>query len=177
MDLLPVKSGPIRAIGWEAGRMRIEFSSGDTWEYGNDDRPVPEAEYRLLRDAPSIGSRWYAIKGLYPGVKVEERGRVVAESEQAPETLYIDKYGSVSLDSEYPDNITTVASLPANPGPTPQAKCPQCGGRVITQDGQQYCAGEVRLACPWVQRLGNTQPPEERPLLGNWDSTARIGRW
>lgn len=70
MEMKPVKSSNIKAIGYDAkaSRLQIEFGSGKTYAY----EEFPAAEYEALVNAPSIGSHFARhIRSKYPGVEVK----------------------------------------------------------------------------------------------------------
>jgi hypothetical protein len=49
MDLVAVSSSNLRAVGWQAGTLRILFHSGATYEFFN----VPAEVHAALMAAPS----------------------------------------------------------------------------------------------------------------------------
>jgi hypothetical protein len=182
MEMVPVKSSNIRAVGYESGRMRIEFQSGDVWEYGSESRPVPQAEYELLRDAPSIGQRWNAIKQFYPGAKIGHAVRVTSDEQAAELTDGISALTAVTEQRiigalGIPD-LTALAALPQHPisptGPTVQTKCPQCGSPVESRDGQQFC---IKYNCGFAQRIDGVRAENEDTRIGDWAHTRKAGRW
>lgn len=67
-EMIPVKSSNIAAIGWEAtdeedgekfGTLTVQFTNGRTYAYSD----VEEHQFHALRDAPSVGKAFAAIKG------------------------------------------------------------------------------------------------------------------
>lgn len=69
MNLIPVSSSQIKAIGFDAAtrKMHVVFKSGDTYEY--DD--VDQSKYEALLDADSVGGMFHqTIKGKHPHKKI-----------------------------------------------------------------------------------------------------------
>lgn len=67
MDMKPVKSSNIQAVGHEGGKLRVQFTNGSTYEY--DD--VPSGLARSLANAESPGSFFSQnIRGKYEHKKV-----------------------------------------------------------------------------------------------------------
>ena len=50
MELIPVESGHIAAMGWEDGTMVVRFKNGDEYAYR-----VDEDVFESIRDADSVG--------------------------------------------------------------------------------------------------------------------------
>lgn len=51
MQRAPVQSSNVRSVGYDAGVLEVEFSSGGVYRYAG----VPEATYQALMKSPSIG--------------------------------------------------------------------------------------------------------------------------
>jgi hypothetical protein len=69
MERIPVVSGHIRAIGFDAenSTLEVEFANGLVYQY----QGVPQTEYDALMEASSKGTYFSAnIKGRYPFVKL-----------------------------------------------------------------------------------------------------------
>lgn len=67
MERQEVKSSNIRSIGYESGRLHVEFSSGAVYEYSG----VPAEEHKALVEAPSIGAYFARnIRPKYVGQKL-----------------------------------------------------------------------------------------------------------
>ena len=63
MDMIPVSSSNLRAVGYENGTLYVSFHSGGMYSYSG----VPEAVYRSLMTAGSKVSYFAAhIKNTYP---------------------------------------------------------------------------------------------------------------
>ncbi|HEY9687961.1 MAG TPA: KTSC domain-containing protein [Coleofasciculaceae cyanobacterium] len=63
----PVRSTALKSIGYENGRLWIEFHHSGLYEYEN----VPEAVYRELRFHPSKGAYFdQHVRGRYPVRKI-----------------------------------------------------------------------------------------------------------
>ena len=67
MNRRPVTSTHVAAIGWEDDVLEVEFVSGHIYQY----HEVPEAEYRALLGASSIGRQMGMVKGRYQTTKVK----------------------------------------------------------------------------------------------------------
>jgi hypothetical protein len=65
MNMQPVDSSAIKAIGYEDGTMRVEFGSGGVYEY----QGISQGVYDNLVNAPSIGKAFRAA-GLPAGARV-----------------------------------------------------------------------------------------------------------
>lgn len=62
MQMIPVNSSNLRAVGYEDGRLYVEFHSGSLYYYDN----VPEAVYHALMNASSHGKYFSAnIRDVY----------------------------------------------------------------------------------------------------------------
>lgn len=67
MQLIPVQSTTIQAVGYENGLLVIAFHSGESYSY----QGVSELVYHAFITAPSIGSFYVrSIKGKYPAVRI-----------------------------------------------------------------------------------------------------------
>lgn len=67
MNMIPVVSSNISAIGYEGTTLYVLFNSGSTYAYLN----VPKNAYDALMSASSHGSYLAAhIKGVYPYRKI-----------------------------------------------------------------------------------------------------------
>lgn len=69
MELKPVKSSNIEAVGYDADKqeLQIQFKGGAVYAY---DGVLPD-DYEALKYAPSVGSHFHAkIKNNYPTRKV-----------------------------------------------------------------------------------------------------------
>ena len=69
MDLTPVKSSLITAVGYDEAQkeLTVEFKKGGTYSY----KPVPHSVYTALMEAVSVGSFFLRnVKGQYPYIKV-----------------------------------------------------------------------------------------------------------
>ncbi|MFI5529154.1 KTSC domain-containing protein [Kitasatospora sp. NPDC051853] len=59
----PVESSCLSSVGHRGTTLELEFRSGSVYEYAD----VPEAEYRGLLAAPSLGRYFHAhIRDRYP---------------------------------------------------------------------------------------------------------------
>lgn len=58
MDMHPVESSAIKAIGYDADKqhMKVEFTSGSTFTYAD----VPEDSFHALKNAESVGKHFAA---------------------------------------------------------------------------------------------------------------------
>ncbi len=69
MDLSPVESSMIQALGYDPGTktLAVQFrGTGDVWHYAD----VPEETYELLHFPPSMGGAFARlIRGRYEGTK------------------------------------------------------------------------------------------------------------
>lgn len=67
MDLIPVSSSNIAAVGHEGDTLTIQFRNGTTWQY----RGVPPLVYQSLMSSESRG-KFFAqhIRPAYGGEKV-----------------------------------------------------------------------------------------------------------
>ncbi len=64
MERKSIGSSHIRSIGWEDGKLEIEFNNGHVWTYAD----VPEGEYKAFTSASSIGKHFHSrIKNSYSG--------------------------------------------------------------------------------------------------------------
>ena len=52
MDMIPVSSSRMNAIGWEANTLFVEFKDGAFYAYDN----VSQSEYNAFRTSSSLGS-------------------------------------------------------------------------------------------------------------------------
>ena len=67
MQMIPVISTNIRAVGYEVGNLYVAFNSGGTYRYSG----VPVVVYRELMTAASKGEYLHLfIKGRYPCVRI-----------------------------------------------------------------------------------------------------------
>ena len=67
INLIPVSSSNIKAIGYENATLVIKFKNGAKYEYYD----VPEIVWLSLKSASSIGSYYHAnIKGVYNSSKI-----------------------------------------------------------------------------------------------------------
>lgn len=63
IEMIPVQSSDLSAVGYEDGTLQIYFHSGGVYRFIH----IPEAEYRALLLAPSKGKYFHAhIEGKYP---------------------------------------------------------------------------------------------------------------
>lgn len=68
MEMEPVVSSQIAAVGFENGTLRVEFKSGSQYDYSG----VPESVFLALKSADSVGRYFGAnVKGSYPYQKVQ----------------------------------------------------------------------------------------------------------
>ncbi|MFQ9516420.1 MAG: KTSC domain-containing protein [Eubacterium sp.] len=62
MNMIPVSSSNLSAVGYDGSTLRISFHSGGVYDYYN----VPASVYENLMNAPSKGKyHAYNIKGVY----------------------------------------------------------------------------------------------------------------
>jgi len=64
MDMTPVASSMITAVGYDADKQQlgVTFTNGSTYTYGG----VPQSEYDNLLSAPSVGKYFAAnIKNIF----------------------------------------------------------------------------------------------------------------
>ena len=69
MDLTPVKSSLITAVGYDEAQkeLTVEFKKGGVYSY----KPVPLPIYTAMQEAVSVGSFFLRnVKGQYPHIKV-----------------------------------------------------------------------------------------------------------
>lgn len=67
MNMIPVSSSNLSAVGYDGSTLRIQFHSGGVYDYSG----VPEAIYNGLMNAASKGSYHAAyIKNAYPYRKI-----------------------------------------------------------------------------------------------------------
>ena len=67
MNMIPVVSSNIYAVGYDGSTLRIQFHSGGIYDYSG----VPESVYNGLMNAASKGSYHAAhIKNVYPYRKI-----------------------------------------------------------------------------------------------------------
>lgn len=66
--LTPVESSNVSAVGYEDGKLVVQFHNGDVWEYEG----VDELEYREVLQADSVGSAIHEIKRTRKG---KQRGK------------------------------------------------------------------------------------------------------
>lgn len=57
MNMTPVTSSLIKAVGFENGEMRLEFNNGKTYSYTG---PRVQEHYNALLAAPSVGKHFLA---------------------------------------------------------------------------------------------------------------------
>ncbi|GAA3032050.1 hypothetical protein GCM10020229_49360 [Kitasatospora albolonga] len=63
MERLPVESSCLSSVGHRGTTLELEFHGGSVYAYAD----VPEAEYRALLAAPSLGRYFHAhIRDRYP---------------------------------------------------------------------------------------------------------------
>ena len=63
MNMIPVSSSNLAAVGYENGTLNVRFHSGALYEYSN----VPVSVYQNLMNAASHGSYFSAhIRNVYP---------------------------------------------------------------------------------------------------------------
>ena len=68
MDLTPIQSSNIQALGYDAATrvLGVRFQSGAVWHY----QDVPDFVYQMLCGADSCGREFARhVKGVYPGVE------------------------------------------------------------------------------------------------------------
>lgn len=64
MNRQSVDSKNIASVGWEDGKLEVEFRHGGVYVYEG----VPESDYKDLISAPSVGSHFHRrIKPHYSG--------------------------------------------------------------------------------------------------------------
>lgn len=69
MTRYPVKSSNIRAVGYEAGTLEIEFTNGSVHAYSG----VPQEVYSAMVGAESVGKYFSAnVRGKFESVKVSQ---------------------------------------------------------------------------------------------------------
>lgn len=69
MDMQPVESSQIKALGYEpeTQTLAVQFNNGATYQYAD----VPEYQWEALRSADSVGRHFaQSIKGRYETLKV-----------------------------------------------------------------------------------------------------------
>jgi len=67
MNMEPVVSSNVAAIGFENGTLTVEFKSGSTYEYTG----VSKETFQAFKEAPSAGRFFIAnIKNQYPNTKI-----------------------------------------------------------------------------------------------------------
>lgn len=67
MQMIPVVSTNVRAVGYEGGNLYVSFNSGGTYRYSG----VPIGVYRELMSASSKGRYLHSfIKGRYPCARI-----------------------------------------------------------------------------------------------------------
>ena len=67
MEMVPVVSSQVAAIGFENGVLRVQFSSGAEYEYTG----VPESVFNEMKSAESVGRYFGAnVKAKYPFSRV-----------------------------------------------------------------------------------------------------------
>jgi len=67
IEMIPVVSSHIGAVGWKEGTLQVDFNNGTSYEYSG----VPEDEFDNLREASSVGGYFNQhIKGSYRGTKL-----------------------------------------------------------------------------------------------------------
>jgi hypothetical protein len=67
MNRRPVTSSNVASIGWEDETLEVEFVSGHIYQY----QDVPEAAYRELLGADSIGRHMNQLQGKYQMMRVK----------------------------------------------------------------------------------------------------------
>lgn len=64
IEMEPVASSNIAAVGWKGETMQVEFLDGRTWRYEG----VPKAVYDSVRRAASVGKEFNRlVRNNYPG--------------------------------------------------------------------------------------------------------------
>lgn len=67
IEMTPVKSSNIAAVGYKDGKMQIQFKGGGLYSYNN----VPVDVFERLKKAPSVGKFFHRnVKGVYPFIKL-----------------------------------------------------------------------------------------------------------
>lgn len=66
MNLQPVSSSRMDAVGWEDNTMYIQFKNGAIYEYAN----VLYSEYRQFISSPSLGSALNTFQKYHPYRKI-----------------------------------------------------------------------------------------------------------
>jgi hypothetical protein len=67
MDMVPVMSTNVSAVGFDNGTLRIQFFNGSEYEYSG----VPESVFNEMKNAVSAGAYFAQhIKGQYSFVRV-----------------------------------------------------------------------------------------------------------
>ena len=70
MNMTPVKSSQISAVGHDGGTLRIRFNNGSEYDYSG----VTQDDYDKLMSAESIGAHFgKSIRGAYEYSKVEKK--------------------------------------------------------------------------------------------------------
>jgi lysyl-tRNA synthetase class 2 len=60
-------SAVLRSAGWQAGKLEVEFNTGQVWQY----QDVPEGVFKELMNAASAGQYFQAnIRNQFKGVKL-----------------------------------------------------------------------------------------------------------
>lgn len=68
MELKPVNSSNIAAVGYDGGTMHVQFANGSLYKYEG----VTEKDYADLMNADSIGSAFhFGIKQKYEATRVD----------------------------------------------------------------------------------------------------------
>lgn len=62
MNLQPVSSSRMNAVGWEDNKMYIRFKDGSTYVYLN----VSESQYNDFMNSPSLGSALSRFDKIHP---------------------------------------------------------------------------------------------------------------
>jgi coenzyme F420-reducing hydrogenase beta subunit len=61
-----VSSSAVKSIGWENGKMEVEYNNGSVYQYED----TPFEEYQKARVSPSIGSMISQMGKKYPYKKI-----------------------------------------------------------------------------------------------------------
>lgn len=66
MNLMPVNSSRMNAVGWEDNTMYIRFNDGAIYAYSN----VSQSEYKSFLSSSSLGHELVSFQRLHPYRKV-----------------------------------------------------------------------------------------------------------
>jgi len=68
IEMTPVKSSNIAAVGYKDGKMQVQFHGGGLYSYNN----VPVEVFEGMKNAESVGGYFHRkVKGVYPFTKIK----------------------------------------------------------------------------------------------------------